>query len=196
MSLLKHAEKGVRYTWADFLAFGVEKGSEFPKGDERRECKYRVVFRGNRVVHQNWEVAFFQNSGSAPSTMEAGEACDALGSIQYHDVEQAYAEQAYVQADLLGNTTWVALPEEAWPSGWKGNWRRPVVVLEKALYGRPDSGAFWAKHCDRSLRRKATNLSLIGHGVMSTNVPSCCSRFTWATLNLLCRRLTLVKDGG
>ena len=83
--------------------------------------------------------------------MEAGEACDACGSIQYKDVEQADAEQAYVQADLLGNTTWVSLPEEARPSEWKGKKHRPVVILKKALYGHPDSGAFWGKHCGRSL---------------------------------------------
>jgi hypothetical protein len=74
--------------------------------------------------------------------MEAGKACDAYGSIQCHDFEQADAEQADVQADLQGNTTWIALPEEAWPSEWKGNWRRPVVILKMALHGHPNRGAF------------------------------------------------------
>eukprot|EP00972_Heterocapsa_arctica_P091382 13483478-Heterocapsa_arctica.AAC.1 len=27
--------------------------------------------------------------------------------------------------------------------------RRPVVQLKKALYGHPDSGTFWEKHCDK-----------------------------------------------
>jgi hypothetical protein len=106
-----------------FFGICAGKGFELPKGDEMRKYKYRVVFQGNRVINRNWEVALFQNLGSASSTMEAGKACDAYGSIQYHDVEQADAEQAYVQADLERNTTWNALPEEAWPSRWKGAWR-------------------------------------------------------------------------
>ena len=35
----------------------VEKGSEFLEGDARRYFKYRVVFRGNDVKDQNWDVA-------------------------------------------------------------------------------------------------------------------------------------------
>ena len=31
----------------------VEKGSEFPEGDDRRYFKYRVVFQGNQVKDQN-----------------------------------------------------------------------------------------------------------------------------------------------
>ena len=31
--------------------------------------------------------------------------------------------------------------------------RRPVVRLKKALYGHPDSGTFWEKHCDMHVRK-------------------------------------------
>eukprot|EP00972_Heterocapsa_arctica_P073564 10864119-Heterocapsa_arctica.AAC.1 len=31
--------------------------------------------------------------------------------------------------------------------------RRPVVQLKKALYGHPDSGTFWEKHCDTHVRK-------------------------------------------
>lgn len=37
----------------------VEKGSEFPEGDERHYFKYRIVFRGNDVKDQHWNVAMF-----------------------------------------------------------------------------------------------------------------------------------------
>ena len=60
--------------------------------------KYRVVFQGNNVVTQNWETALFQDLGSSPASMEAGKAVDAYGCMMGHDIEQADAEQAYVQA--------------------------------------------------------------------------------------------------
>ena len=50
--------------------------------------------------------------------MKAGKFVDALGFLPGHDVEQAGAEQAYIQAELKGKTTWVLLPEEAWPDSW------------------------------------------------------------------------------
>ena len=45
-----------------------------------------------------------------------------------YDVEQADAEQAYVQADLGGTETWIMLPERRWPQGWNGI-SKPVVRL-------------------------------------------------------------------
>ena len=98
----------------------VEKGSELPETDPRRKYKYRVVFQGNRVVNQSWEAAIFQDLGSSPASMESGKAVDAYGCFQGHSCQQADAEQAYVQAELRGNKTWIALPPEAWPGSWKG----------------------------------------------------------------------------
>ena len=128
----------------------VEKAAELPVGDPRRKYKYRVVFQGNQVVTQNWEAAIFQSLGSSPSNMEAGKAVDCYGCVVGHDIEQADAEQAYIQADIEGTTTWVALPPEAWPEDWyvgngdekKPRYQKPVVLLKKALYGHPDSGTF------------------------------------------------------
>jgi hypothetical protein len=123
----------------------VEKAAELPEGDPRRKYKYRVVFQGNQVVTQNWEAAVFQNLGSSPSNMEAGKAVGCYGCVVGHDIEQADAEQAYIQADIEGTTTWVALPPEAWPESWyvgkgdkrKPRYQRPVVLLKKALYWAP-----------------------------------------------------------
>ena len=132
----------------------VEKGSELAVGDPRRKYKYRVVFQGNNVVDQNWEVALFQDLGSCPATMEAGKAVDAHGCFPGHIVQQSVAEQAYVQADLKGSETWVLLPDDAWPPGRKEKgYKRPVVRLIKALYGHPDSGTYWEQHCDSSSTR-------------------------------------------
>ncbi len=110
----------------------------------------------------------FQDLGSQPASMEAGKAADCYGLFAGHDIEQADAEQAYVQADLEGTVTYVALPREAWPinNDWfiipagtdlstvkqeelKARLNRPVVRLYKALYGHPDSGTMWEKHCHK-----------------------------------------------
>ena len=78
-------------------------------------------------------------------------------------IEQADAEQAYVQANLKGKDTWILLPEEAWPDNWfktdaKGavdrsqpKYVKPVFRLYKALYGHPDSGTMWEQHCHQRL---------------------------------------------
>ena len=137
----------------------VEKGSELLKGDPRRRYKYRVVFQGNNVVDQHWETAIFQDLGSSPASMEAGKMADAYGSFPGHNLQQADAEQAYIQANLEGEETWVELPEAAWrhsehehlfltPEG-KPKYTRPSVRLRKALYGHPDAGTCWERYCDR-----------------------------------------------
>ena len=128
----------------------VEKGSELPKGDPARKFKGRVVFQGNNVRDQNWEVAMFQDLSSCPATMEAGKACDFYGSLAGHVIQQSDAEQAYTQSRLGGDPTWVRLPKEQWPESWKGM-RDPVCPLRLALYGHPDSGGYWEQHCEAHL---------------------------------------------
>ena len=69
----------------------------------------------------------------------------------------ADAEQAYVQALLTGTETWVCLPPEArvgkaW-KGWEDPSCKPVVRLRLALYGHPDSGTCWERHCDAHLKK-------------------------------------------
>ena len=85
--------------------------------------------------------------------MTAGKFLDFYSCLPGHYGEQADAEQAYLQADFTGVETWIRLPEEAWLPEWKGM-TCPVVRLEKALYGHPDSGTAWEKHCDQILRDK------------------------------------------
>jgi len=69
------------------------------------------------------------------------------------------ATQAYIQAviDKEGRPrTWVRLPKSWWPGHWfdaQGNplYWDPVVVLVRALYGHPESGALWDRHLRRIL---------------------------------------------
>ena len=55
-------------------AFGimVEKNYELPEDDPRRKMKYRVVSQGNNVHTASWETACFEDAGSSPCSMEAG----------------------------------------------------------------------------------------------------------------------------
>eukprot|EP00973_Karenia_brevis_P023770 3277753-Karenia_brevis.AAC.1 len=97
----------------------VLKNSELPEDDPNRKYKYRVVFLGDRVRTQHFEQALFNDGGSSPATIEAAPCCDAYGCLPGHDIEQADAEQAYIQADMIGAETWIVLPEEGRPQGWQ-----------------------------------------------------------------------------
>ena len=146
----------------------VEKGAELEKGDKRRKFKYRVVFQGNNVVDQNWETAIFQDLGSSPASMEASKMADAYSCLPGNALEQADADQAYVQALLEGEDTWVQLPEEClnihrddpklrplfWNADGTLKYDRPCVQLIRALYGHPDAGSCWERHCDRHMKAK------------------------------------------
>ena len=129
----------------------VEKNSESSPDNPARKYKGRVVFQGNNVFDENWDVALFQELGSAPATLEASKACDAFGLLNGHDAQQADAEQAYIQSKLGGDTpTWVRLPPERRPPSWKG-FKDPVCPLILALYGHPGAGGYWEKHCHAHL---------------------------------------------
>ena len=78
----------------------VEKGSELPKGSKGRKYKGRSVFQGDQVKDENWDSAIFAELGSSPASMQAGKAVDAYGLLHGHSVQQAYAEQAYIQSVL------------------------------------------------------------------------------------------------
>ena len=105
--------------------------------------------------------------GSAPATMEASKNADFYGCAPGHEVEIADAEQAYVQAPMKGNPTWVALPPDAWPDSWKGNgFKRPVCRLKKALYGHPDAGTFWEDKVDEHVKSR-------GFLAIGSEWPSC-----------------------
>ena len=43
---------------------------------------------------------------------------------------------------------------------------KPVVQVEKALYGHPDSGTYWGQHCDKHVRN-------VGFEALGSEWPSC-----------------------
>jgi hypothetical protein len=111
----------------------VEKYSETEKKEWLRTWKGCVVFRGNDVVGENWDVAMFQELGSGPATMVGAKFCDWYGLIRNHTNENADATQAYTQSLLSGAKTWVSLPREEWPESWK-HMRRPACPLESIVW--------------------------------------------------------------
>ena len=128
----------------------VEKNAELALGHPNRKFKGRVVFQGNNVKDQDNNWAIFAELSSAPATMQAGKAVDAFGALCGHSTEQADGESAYTQAKLGGDPTWVRLPKERWPESWK-KFQDPVCPLILALYGHPDAGGFWERHCNSKL---------------------------------------------
>ena len=130
----------------------VEKGSELPVGHPGRKFKCRVVFQGSNVRDEHNQWALFQDLSSCPATMQAAKAADVIGLFEGNDVQQADAEQAYIQAYLGSDTpTWIRLPREQWPAAWKGM-QDPVCPLVLALYGHPESGGWWEKHSHEQLK--------------------------------------------
>ena len=131
----------------------VEKNYQLPEGNPGRKFKGRGVLLGNQVKNQHWEAPFFQDLGNSPASFEASRWADFFGCLPGHSVKLADAIQAYIQAKLKGPLCWVELPTDAWPPEiqyWK--FRRPVVRLDKALYGHPDSGTMWEQHCDKKVQ--------------------------------------------
>jgi hypothetical protein len=89
----------------------VEKNAELDAS--LRKFKGRVVFQGNRAYDQNHNYAIFQDIGSSLATLQAAKGVDFFGCLPSHVIEVADAEQAYIQAELKGDPTWVRLPPEA-----------------------------------------------------------------------------------
>ena len=86
--------------------------------------------------------------------MEAAKAVDAVSCFPGNDGEQADAEQAYIQAsaDDRDVETCVRIPKEYLPKEWtQKGYVDPVIKLRKALYGHPDSGGLWERHCESQL---------------------------------------------
>ena len=129
----------------------VEKGSKLPQGDPMRKFKGRTVFQGNNVKDEAADVALFAELGSSPANMEAGKALDAYGSMPGNRTSQGDGKQAYTQALMQGILTWIRLPRNRWPKEWIGVYKDPVVLLILALYGHPDSGGLWQRHCEKAL---------------------------------------------
>ena len=91
----KASGKEVHFGRVHELCF--EKNPELAPDNPARKFKGRVVFLGNQVRDQNWEMAMFQELGSNPATMGASKACDCFASLVGNAGGQADATAAYTQ---------------------------------------------------------------------------------------------------
>ena len=126
----------------------VEKNAELDAS--LRKFKGRVVFQGSQAYDQNHNYASGQNLGSSLATLQAAKAVDFFWCLLCHVVKVVDAEQAYIQAEMKGDPTWVCLLPEARPEWWRKKFphaRRLVCRLRKALHGHPDVGTYWAQTC-------------------------------------------------
>ena len=143
--------KGIQTHFGRIFEICSIKGDELPEGHDDRKWKGRSVFQGNRVSDEHIDHAIFSELGSSPASMEAAKVIDVFGSQPGYSKQQADAKQAYTQALFKGVETWVRLPRNRWPKEWQG-FQDPVVPLLLALYGHPDSGGIWEKHCEDQLK--------------------------------------------
>ena len=86
-------------------------------------------------------------------------------NLEGNATEGRDVEQAYLLADMKGPATYIVLPSEVWTSAmWQMH--RPVFLLERALYGHPQAGAFWHEYC-------TTICHNAGFRLFSDNWPCC-----------------------
>ena len=146
--------KSVHFGYLDELC--MLKGSELVDGNPLKKYKGRVVFRGNQVWTATCDRAVFEEANCNPADMLAAKTADAWSCMPGHSCQQADANSAYTQAPFVGETdTYVRLPNNRWPQWWKDEYpdlKDPVCRLHKALYGHPDAGGFWERHCDQQLK--------------------------------------------
>jgi hypothetical protein len=67
----------------------VEKNAELPDGHPNRKYTGRVVFRGNRVLNQDYETTSFADLGNSLASLESGRLADAYGALEGHASENA-----------------------------------------------------------------------------------------------------------
>ena len=159
----KARTSGVETHFGFVFAIVSEKHAELKRGPGEQELKARLVFSGNRITTEFGQHALFSELASAPATMTATRATICFGSQPGYTVEVVDATSAYLQAYLDGRdvegfegvTTlaYVELPKWLWPASWHGRYERPCVVLEKALYGHPQSGLRWEQRCTALLQK-------------------------------------------
>lgn len=130
-----------------------------PPGHKRPapEIQRAVRFQGSNVLDEWLQIAIFQDLSSSPATMEASHSLDAIACFPGFAGHQADAIQACVQVNIDESKveTYVRIPREFWPDEWiRAGLRGPVIKSNKALYGHPDSGALWEKHCEPYLIRR------------------------------------------
>ena len=126
---------------ADLLVVSSIKNAEMGPGHQKH--KARIVFRGDAVRDVgSGALAFFKELHSLPSNLQSVHATIWYGLLAGHTCQASDAYQAYLQANLATEAeTWIHLPRPLRLPGWSAV-KKPVVRLDKALYGHPQAAAF------------------------------------------------------
>jgi len=109
--------------------------------------KGRICFRGDQVKDEEGAFAIFQEMSSSPAAIQGVNATIAYGCFPGHTITVSDALRAYVQSLLKSkHKTWVHIPHALRPKHWNNKYKRPMCLLERALYGHPESGGHWQNH--------------------------------------------------
>ena len=120
----------------------------FEKPEEWWKWKGRIVFRGDNAKDEQGLAAVYQELSSSPTAVQGVNANIAYGCIPGHSSSVSDALRAYIQSLLRSKKkTWVSIPRSLWPPHWhKLGYKKPMCLLQKALYGHPESGGHWEHH--------------------------------------------------
>jgi len=125
----------------------------FEKHKSLHKHKGRICFRGDIVKDEQGAAATFQELHANPIAVQQANANIAYGCIPGNSSSMADAIRAYIQSLLKSlYPTWVLVPKELWPPHWHGKYKRPMCLLERALYGHPESGAHWEQHLTEAVK--------------------------------------------
>jgi len=115
---------------------------------EQHKYKGRICFRGDNVRDEQGAAAVFQEISANPTSVHDANSNMAYGRLPGNKTTQADAVRAYIQSLLRSkHKTWVAVPKELWPASWhKQGFKKPMCLLERAIYGHPESGGHWEAH--------------------------------------------------
>ncbi len=180
------SEQGVPSQFGHARCLCTEKNGELPENYPSRKVKGRVVFLGSQATNQYFETAAFADLGNSPATREAERVADFYGCCRGNMLQQADANQAYIQADTRRDPCWILLPIDAVVNkdAWR-QYRQPVVRLRKAWCGHLDSVTWW----DEKMRHKAQEA---GFTPMGVEWPTVCLHRALRLLLAVCRRF---QDG-
>ena len=140
-----------RLTLAESSKSAASKVPSFRKVTPSASTRGALCFRGTKFVMKTWIMR------SSPNWVLAPLAWKLERSLMFSVANLAMQNNRPMhdkhtrQALFEGIATWVRLPRNRWPKSWT-NYRDPVCPLRLALYGHPDSGGIWEKHCTKQLR--------------------------------------------
>ena len=147
--------------------FGILGNKHDELEAEHHKKKYRSVFQGSNIRTKTGTSAIelFEEISSSPASFVAIRCALACAVLMKMVATVRDALCAYLQADIHvpGRIeTWVSLPQSYWPNAWfedgakrlKPKYRNPYVLLIKALYGHPESGALWEKLLAGALKKR------------------------------------------